>query len=119
MTTNPFENDDLRRMLFSYLRTPCEYKKPDHYECMKPYCVKIEHEETLYLNTLYWRLKTGYMRWFEDDLYTIGDAIEEGKMYFEDGDDDDDDDEIREEARKLFALDCYSQYDLFPTADYV
>ena len=59
MTYNPLDNDDLRRMIFSNLRVPCEYKKPSHYSVMKPYCVMVKHVDHYYLNPLELRLKYG------------------------------------------------------------
>ena len=50
--TNPFENEDIRREIFKYLRVPCEYKKPTHYECMKPFCFGVQHEEFHPVNPL-------------------------------------------------------------------
>ena len=41
MTYNPLDNDGLREMIFSYLRTPCEYRKPPHYYVMRPYCIMV------------------------------------------------------------------------------
>ena len=58
MTTyNPLDNDDLRKIIFSYLRTPCEYKQPPHYRCMRLFCVSVFHEEIYVLNPLLSRLK--------------------------------------------------------------
>ena len=59
MTYNPLDNDDLRKMIFSYLRTPCEYKKPSHYSVMKPFCMMVHHEDDYYLNPLLLRLRYG------------------------------------------------------------
>ena len=60
MTYNPLDNDDLRKMIFSYLRTPCEYKKPSHYSVMKPFCMMVHHEDDYYLNPLLLRLKYNF-----------------------------------------------------------
>ncbi len=53
MSYNPLDNDDIRNMIFSYLRTPCEYKKPPHYEAVRPFCIKMEIDGgSLVLNIL-------------------------------------------------------------------
>ena len=59
MTYNPLDNDDLRKTIFSYLRTPCDYRKPPHYYVMKPFCMMVQHEDDYYLNPLLLRLNYG------------------------------------------------------------
>jgi hypothetical protein len=75
----PFENKDLRGIIFTYLRSPCEYKKPSHYEVMKPYCLMVQHEDNYYLNPLLCLLKDdmlirGY--YDTDDWETLGDVTQ-------------------------------------------
>ena len=93
MSYKLFENDDLRRLMFTYLRTPCEYKKPPHYQCMKSYCVGIDmidmcgsDEERLVLNPLFWRLKmanqleynfTAVKEELEQDMDTLGECLQD------------------------------------------
>ena len=89
--TNPFENEDIRREIFKYLRVPCEYKKPTHYECMKPFCFGVQHEEFHPLNVLLFlkleTFSTGSHLFDITNTYdtTLGDYIH----YDEDGEEDD------------------------------
>ena len=85
----PLENKDLRGIIFSYLRSPCEYKKPSHYEVMKPYCVMVQREDNYYLNPLLCfllhRILSGRPRWsFCEEWETLGDITQ----YFVDLEDD-------------------------------
>ena len=68
----PMENDGLRSIIFSYLRSPCEYKKPSHYEVMKPYCVMVQHQDNYYLNPLLCMMKLQQYS-TADDWETLGD----------------------------------------------
>tara|TARA_R110002020_G_scaffold174150_2_gene365185 strand:- start:374 stop:691 length:318 start_codon:yes stop_codon:yes gene_type:complete len=80
----PFENDDLRGIIFSYLRTPCEYKKPSHYEVMKPFCFGVQHEEFHPLNPLC-NIHSEIRDIDDLDGWTIGDCIDfEGTKEHED-----------------------------------
>ena len=91
MTYNPLDNDDIRNMIFSYLRVPCEYKKPPHYYCMKPYCIMVEHEDNYYLNPLLCMMKQecdgwDLSEWYDTDGWeSLGDVIQHFR-YMEDSD---------------------------------
>jgi len=70
MTYNPLDNLDLKKIIFSYLRSPCEYKKPPHYHCIKEWCIKLKmsNQDDIYVNPLHKMINTDSFKVFMNDV---------------------------------------------------